>query len=119
MLTSQKDLIVTDLLLLYLGTPVLTQHLSLFFPQFLAQYGPDQPVSIRYAYLSDDKNVRNLVTLSDTSMTVELPEQSEIGFVIGAREVITFSVASYRVGVWLKNTDGKIYGGVDYSRGVV
>lgn len=70
-LTNQKDLIVTDLLLLYLRTSLKTQHLSHFFPQFLTQYGPDKPVSIRYTYLGN--NVRDLLTMSNTSMTLELP----------------------------------------------
>jgi hypothetical protein len=63
--------------------------------------------------------VRNSIVLSNSSISLILDGPCEIGFIIGAKEVITYEVASYRGESMLNNTDGKIYGKLEYSIGEV
>lgn len=69
------------------------------------------------SYLGDD--IRNTFVLSNSSISLNLEGPCEIGFIIGAREVITYEVASYRGQAMLNNTDGKIKGKLEYSIGEV
>ena len=69
------------------------------------------------SYLGED--TRNLIVLSNSSISLDLEGPCEIGFIIGAREVITYEVASYRGEAVLNNTDGKIKGKLQYSIGEV